>query len=965
MMPGKNNAAGAGNRTLSAGNPQEPDITAARAFIAALTGNSDTPVVFQTFDDNAARKKALSKGSKDPFARVTSGTIEECFGQLAKLNKQGAGIFITVQECKPGKRNNDSITSIRAIINDFDGDDAVALAEAAAAKLLPSIVVESSPGKRHLYWLTGGEFPLPEYTPFIASMVAITGADPNPKDLARVLRVPGFDHCKGERHRVRMLEDNSFVSHGKQDIADAFGIDLSAIGTKAKAKANRAARRHADPTTGTDYDALDYAINERDAKLLASALKTIDPTIRDNWIAVCGALCRSGEVGFQLFHEWSATAREDGGYVGEDDCRDTFEEMIPKAKSRYPDIFEKAKAKGWVMTGADADEAQPKMTTEQVMQALRVMPPEEALEKWADMAAHLSPAEGDHVAEEVARLFGRGLRPLKAHLKKVRAKLAADSANKVFAETNSIREMIPLNPAETTWMAKQAEAALLKAEKPGRYVMFGDMLSMVTIEPMPFTHLIDDPQGAPPPVVQIRQLDESALITKIERRCCFFKADADGINMAMPVPLSVTKHLLSSMPESEVRRRVPHIGGVLGHPIVLPSGEIVSEKGFHAGSGFFIWGSGHIDCAPYERYEAVCALDRLRDGEFLRGFEFASDLDRDIAIGGLVGAVQRRILDMAPGLLINAAMQSSGKTTLARRIHVILTGRDMPVTTVPTTEEEMVKKITTLLLSNPEVVCFDNFGDGLTFRSEIIAMLITSSQFKARLLGSNTEITLPSNTLPILTGNNIKLGSDEITRWLDCLLMPNSDRPETRSFSRPDVVTHAREIRANVLRDVIGIVAGYLTSGNTVDLGSSNGSRFPIWSRNVREPIIWAGGLDVAAAFERNSEANEQKQALQVLLTLLHRKFGDETFIASDVAALCSRNGAYREFSGEMRGGEINGAVLAEALESLLCKNPDQPKSVSHVFRANEKKRVVIEGVGQRRLKQQNSNLIRGWQLVP
>ena len=114
------------------------------------------------------------------------------------------------------------------------------MTKAAACTLPPSIVVESSPGKRHLYWLTSpGAFELSEYTPFIESLAAITGADDNAKDLARCCASPGFDHCKGERHRVTMLNDNAFLIYGKQDIADAFEIDLSVIGTKTKAKTKR------------------------------------------------------------------------------------------------------------------------------------------------------------------------------------------------------------------------------------------------------------------------------------------------------------------------------------------------------------------------------------------------------------------------------------------------------------------------------------------------------------------------------------------------------------------------------------------------------------------------------------------------------------------------------------------------------------------------------------------------------
>ncbi|MDD3381803.1 MAG: AAA family ATPase, partial [Rugosibacter sp.] len=79
---------------------------------------------------------------------------------------------------------------------------------------------------------------------------------------------------------------------------------------------------------------------------------------RETWIAVCAALCRSGEPGFQLFHEWSKTAPNDGkhGYQGEADCRAKFLEMAPRAKSAPEAIFTMATERGWINkpTGATA-----------------------------------------------------------------------------------------------------------------------------------------------------------------------------------------------------------------------------------------------------------------------------------------------------------------------------------------------------------------------------------------------------------------------------------------------------------------------------------------------------------------------------------------------------------------------------------------------------------------------------------
>ncbi len=329
------------------------DLHALKAFISALTGSPDTRVTWQTFDDNKARKAALPNGTPDPFAKVMRGTADDCFPQLSDLNILGAGIFITVQQTSlTGRRNNENIVAIRAFINDFDTDDAIELAKLAADKLPISIEVESSPGKRHLYWLTQpGTITLPEYTPFIEQLVAVNGADPSAKDLARVLRAPGFFHMKNpdKPYMVRMLTDNSFKSYSKQEVADAFGIDLNAINAKVGRNADRAAKRCAETSAATDYDSFEYMITPRDETLLRDALTHLDPKPYGTWMTVGGALSRSGEVGAKLFIEWSARA---DNFVDAEDCLTKLDNLAVDTPSRYPVIFDMAKAAGWDMQAA-------------------------------------------------------------------------------------------------------------------------------------------------------------------------------------------------------------------------------------------------------------------------------------------------------------------------------------------------------------------------------------------------------------------------------------------------------------------------------------------------------------------------------------------------------------------------------------------------------------------------------------
>jgi len=164
------------------------DIDQAQRFIDLLAGTQ--AVTFQTFDDSGKR----------PLAHILQGTLTQHQAYLEALNLKGAGIFATMNE-HPGKgRSNAGITRVRAVFIDTDGapyPDALPLA--------PHIVVQSSPGRWHLYWRVEG-VELDDFGVMQAVLAELYGTDPTITDLCRVMRLPGFDHRKGDSVRVEMLE---------------------------------------------------------------------------------------------------------------------------------------------------------------------------------------------------------------------------------------------------------------------------------------------------------------------------------------------------------------------------------------------------------------------------------------------------------------------------------------------------------------------------------------------------------------------------------------------------------------------------------------------------------------------------------------------------------------------------------------------------------------------------------------
>lgn len=171
-----------------------PDLTQARRFLTLLDESAES-FTFQTFDDNKAR-------ADKRLARVLHGTLGQHAATLALLNRQGAGVFVTVNETDGHGRKIENIVRIRAVWQEADRADVPPL------PLEPHIIVETSPGKYHRYVFTDGATDLAEFKPVQERIARDFGSDPNAMDLARVLRLPGFYHCKRDPYLVRIVAES-------------------------------------------------------------------------------------------------------------------------------------------------------------------------------------------------------------------------------------------------------------------------------------------------------------------------------------------------------------------------------------------------------------------------------------------------------------------------------------------------------------------------------------------------------------------------------------------------------------------------------------------------------------------------------------------------------------------------------------------------------------------------------------
>lgn len=258
-----------------------PDYLEAGSFLDLLDPNAPA-FRFQTFDDSKLDRKALVA---TPYGK------ENVLDQLARLNNQGAGIFVTVNDVADQPRKNENVRRIRAILGDFDQGMPVDL------PLAPSVIVRTSVTanveRLQLLWLCDG-ITLAEFSAIMEQhVVGRFGADKGAKDLARVLRVPGFFHLKDRPQRVEMIDGNR-KRYTRDEILKAFPV--TAGPDKAKAPA--------DPKQYPPLSA------ER-AQHLLRFLPDSFASDYEKWVAVGQILKHElGRQGFELFDQFSQRCPE-------------------------------------------------------------------------------------------------------------------------------------------------------------------------------------------------------------------------------------------------------------------------------------------------------------------------------------------------------------------------------------------------------------------------------------------------------------------------------------------------------------------------------------------------------------------------------------------------------------------------------------------------------------------------------
>ena len=322
---------------------------------------------------------------------------------------------------------------------------------------------------------------------------------------------------------------------------------------------------------------------------------------------------------------------------------------------------------------------------------------------------------------------------------------------------------------------------------------------------------------------------------------------------------------------------LPRLTGFITAPTITMDGRIIDRQGLDKETGLF------LDLKEPELWPGLpsklttdCVADacRLLWHPFSE-FPFETSIDRGGFFAALLTCVVRPLLTTAPGFVISSPTAGSGKTLLAKCL-AALAGVDGEVLSSVKDDEEMRKRLLSMVRVNTPVIILDNISGSLD--SDALSAFLTCQHITDRVLGASRMISGKTNSLILITGNNPILVGDLNRRVLRARINVNSERPYLRSFEL-DPVEYVQQNRMKLVRAAIIILKASVRSGYHHGLGRL--ASFEMWCDFVRNAVLWVSDegflttiSDPVSSILEGYGADPETDKLRRLLSLWGIAFG-------------------------------------------------------------------------------------------
>ncbi len=505
-------------------------------------------------------------------------------------------------------------------------------------------------------------------------------------------------------------------------------------------------------------------------------------------------------------------------------------------------------------------------------------------------------------------------------------------------------------PGELSRVIDEAEAALLQSDHG--IFRFGSKLVKIVWDSVRVSG------GGRDEVLRHSIINAAAMLE-------YFSASARFEHWSKTAEEFVTCDCPKQVAESYVSRdgnwRVPPLLGVVTAPTLRPDGSLITEPGYDDPTGLVFdplgVDFGRINLAP-TRQDALRALRPLR--RLLRYFRFVSPKDHSVALSGILTAVARKSMPVAPMHGFDAPVAGSGKSYLVNIAAMIATGHRAPVMATGgdhVGESELEKRLASSVLGGDTIISLDNVDEPLN--SQLLCQLLTEHIVTIRNFGRLQNIVVPSSAAYFANGNNLTVVGDLTRRSLIGRIDPQVERPELTEFPFHPV-NMARRHRPLLVRCALTIIMARIRSGYrpaVPPLGS-----YAEWSYLVRDSLLWLGEPDPTDVMERAREFDPRLGRLRSVMLAWYDLFGIEEKRTRDVVA--AANETLRNEYGD--GVGFRNPDLRDAIYPVASNNGViSPDKLGWWIKRNLERTVTIDAGSFRFEKTDNAHHGSSWVLAP
>ena len=417
-------------------------------------------------------------------------------------------------------------------------------------------------------------------------------------------------------------------------------------------------------------------------------------------------------------------------------------------------------------------------------------------------------------------------------------------------------------------ITKQGLAALKRSNNPPRLFVRGGRIVFVD----------RDEKGVP----FLRALDEHGLKGELARAAEWKRASQkEGLVDSAPT-LEIARDVFSRpvsewcLPALEVVTQTPiiHRDGA-----ILPPGYDPETRAYYLPEpGFEL---PDIPEAPTP--EEIASAVRMVNEPF-RDFPFSDECARSNAIGALITAVTRPIIDgPVPCFVVDKPQAGSGASLLQKAVYSLATGLEPEEKGAPSREEEWEKRLLAILRSGRPICIFDNV-EGI-LQSENLARVLTSQMCGGRVLGKSEEVVYPNRATWMANGNNVQIGGDLARRiWLS-RIDPQVAIPWQRTdFTHHDLLGWCKKHRGEVIGAILTLIRAWIQQGSPAPEKVPLFGGYDSW-RNTVGGILESNGIMefLANAEQVYLEGDADLREDETFLNALYEQFKSNTWAVKDL----------------------------------------------------------------------------------